>query len=103
MSEFVKLTATAELPPEGEAKEFEFDGKMICVAHTGEGLSAIDNVCLHRGGPLGQGVLDGNKIVCPWHGWTFDVNTGACMHDTNARIRVYPLKVEGDEVFIATD
>jgi nitrite reductase/ring-hydroxylating ferredoxin subunit len=48
-------------------------------------------------------VVDGNKIVCPWHGWTFDVNTGACMHDTSARIRVYPLKVEGEEVFVALD
>jgi nitrite reductase (NADH) small subunit len=103
MPEYVKLTTTSELPPEGEAKEFELDGKMICVAHTGEGLSAMDNVCLHRGGPLGQGVVDGNKIVCPWHGWMFDVNTGACMHDTNARVRVYPLKVEGDEVWIEVE
>jgi nitrite reductase (NADH) small subunit len=103
MSEFVKLTTTAELPPAGEAKEFEIGGKMVCVANTGDGCSAMDNVCLHRGGPLGQGVVDGNKIICPWHGWTFDVNTGAAIHDSTARVRVFPLKIEGDDVLVAFD
>ena len=100
MSEFVKLTTVSELPPEGEAKEFEINGKMICVAHTMEGCAAMDNVCLHRGGPLGQGVVDGNKVICPWHGWAFDANTGASIHNPAVRMKVYPLKIEGEEVFI---
>jgi nitrite reductase (NADH) small subunit len=103
MSEFVKLATTAELPPAGEAREFEVGDRMICVANTGDGYSAMDNVCVHRGGPLGQGVVDGNKIVCPWHGWTFDVNTGAAMHDASARVHVFPLKIEGEDVLVAID
>ena len=103
MSEFVKLTTTSELPPVGEAREFEINGKTICIANTGEGCSAMDNVCVHRGGPLGQGVVDGNKIICPWHGWMFDVNTGASTHNPGARVHVFPLKIEGDDVYIALD
>jgi nitrite reductase (NADH) small subunit len=103
MSEFVKLTTVTELPPEGEAKEFQLNGKTICVAHTSEGCAAMDNVCVHRGGPLGQGVVDGNKIVCPWHGWAFDAHTGASMHNPSVRVRVYPMKTEGDDVFVAVD
>ena len=103
MSEYVKLTTTSELPPAGEAREFEINGKMICVANTGDSFAAMDNVCLHRGGPLGQGMVDGNKIICPWHGWMFDVNTGASTHNASVRVHTFPLKVEGEEVFIALD
>jgi nitrite reductase (NADH) small subunit len=103
MSEFVKLTSVSELPPPDEAREFEVNGKVICVANTGEGCAAMDNVCVHRGGPLGQGVVEGNKVICPWHGWTFDANTGACVHNADARVTVYPLKIEGDDVLIALD
>ncbi len=103
MSEFIKLTTRSELPPVGEAKEFEINGRTICVANTDEGCSAMDNVCVHRGGPLGQGVVDGNKIICPWHGWMFDVNTGASSHNAAVRVKTFPLKIEGDDVLIALD
>jgi nitrite reductase (NADH) small subunit len=60
----------------------------------------MDNVCLHRGGPLGQGLIEGNKIVCPWHGWMFDTQTGAASHDNSARVAIYPLQTEGEDVMI---
>src|SRR6266581_3530218 len=69
---YVKLTVQSELPAEGEAKEFELGGKMICVANVNGTITAMDNVCLHMGGPLGQGYIEGNKLVCPWHGWEYD-------------------------------
>jgi len=103
MANFIKLTTVSELPPEGEAREFELNGKTICVSNTGEGCSAMDNVCVHRGGPLGQGVVEGNKIICPWHGWMFDVNTGASTYNADVRIAVYPLKIEGEDVYVALD
>ena len=68
MGNYIKLTTVSELPPEGEAREYEVGDKTVCVAHTAEGCSAMDNVCVHRGGPLGQGVVDGNKIICPGTG-----------------------------------
>jgi nitrite reductase (NADH) small subunit len=103
MSEYVKFTTTSELPPAGEAREFEIQGKTVCVANTGDGYAAMDNVCLHRGGPLGQGMVDGNKVICPWHGWMFDVNTGASTHNASVRVRTYPMKIEGEDVWVALD
>ncbi len=103
MSGYIKLTTVPELPPEGEAREFQLNGKMICVANTGNGCAALDNTCVHRGGPLGQGIVDGNKVICPWHGWMFDANTGASAHNTSVRVRVYPLKIEGEDVLIGFD
>jgi nitrite reductase (NADH) small subunit len=99
---FVKIANKAELPPAGEAREFACGEKMVCVANVGGTISAMDNVCLHRGGPLGQGVIDGDKIVCPWHGWQFNAQTGEAGHNPAAKVKVYPIKVEGEDVMVET-
>jgi nitrite reductase (NADH) small subunit len=100
MPNFIKLTIQAELPPKNEAKEFPCGDKMICVANVNGEICAIDNVCLHRGGPLGQGVIEKGKIVCPWHGWVWDPKTGQAVHNAAAKVAVYPLKIENGEVLI---
>jgi nitrite reductase (NADH) small subunit len=100
MSELVKLTTQSELPREGEAKEFPCGDKTICVANVNGEITAMDNVCLHRGGPLGQGVIEGNKVVCPWHGWQFDPKTGEATHNPKARLAVYDLEIKDGEVMI---
>jgi nitrite reductase (NADH) small subunit len=100
MSNFVKLAAQSELPPEGEAKEFHLGDKVICVANVGGTISAMDNICLHRGGPLGQGVIEEDKVVCPWHGWHWNPASGQAVHNPGARVTVYPLKLEGGDVLV---
>ena len=100
MGNFVKIAAKSDLPPAGEAREFPCGGKMICVANVDGTLSAMDNVCLHRGGPLGQGMIDGGKVICPWHGWEYDPKTGAASHNPTAKVAVYPIKVDGDDVLV---
>ncbi len=97
---FVKIGTRADLPEEGQAKEFTVDGKVICVARVEGALAAVDNVCPHRGGPLGQGVVLDGKLICPWHGWQYDPRTGACAHNPGVSIAVYPLKVEGEDVLV---
>ena len=54
----------------------------------------------HRGGPLGQGVIEGGKVVCPWHGWQWDPKTGQAVQNPAAKIAVYPLKVESGDAMI---
>jgi nitrite reductase (NADH) small subunit len=100
MAAFVKLAAQSELPAVGEAKEFTLGDKVICVANVNGTISAMDNVCLHRGGPLGQGMIEGDKLVCPWHGWQYDLKTGQTAHNPNARVAVYPIKIENGDVMV---
>jgi len=97
---FVKLTTTSKLPPEDEAIEFPCGEKTICVANVAGSISAMNNVCLHLGGPLGQGMIEGGKVVCPWHGWAWDPKTGEAAHNPDAKVVTYPLKIEGDDVLI---
>lgn len=97
---FIKLTTQSELPANNEAKEFAFGDRTICVANVNGTITAMDNVCLHRGGPLGQGVIESGKVVCPWHGWEWDPVTGEATHNANAKVAVYTVKVEDGELLV---
>ena len=97
---YIKLTTQSELPAPGEAKEFEVDGATICVANVNGTCSAMENICMHMGGPLGQGYVEGNKVVCPWHGWEYDAATGTLEGDPKSKLAVYPIKVENGDVLI---
>jgi|SRR5579871_418815 nitrite reductase (NADH) small subunit len=96
----VKLANQSELPGANEAKEFPCGEKVICVANVDGAIYAMDNVCLHRGGPLGQGTIEGGKVICPWHLWEWDPKTGEAGHNPNAKIAVYPVKIESGDVMI---
>ena len=97
---FVKIADQSELPSAGEAKEFEHGDKVICIANVNGTISAMDNVCLHMGGPLGQGIVESNKVVCPWHGWQWDPKTGQAGHNPSVHVAIYPIKVENGDVMV---
>ncbi len=96
MAQWSRMGTEAEMPPEGEVREFICSGKTLCVSRVGGALHAMDGVCPHRGGPLGMGTIEHGKIVCPWHGWEFEPTTGVGVH--NSRQAVFQLKVEAGEV-----
>jgi len=100
MAGFIKIGSKSELPAANEAREFSCGDKVICVANVNGSISAMDNICLHRGGPLGQGIIEGDKIVCPWHGWQYNAKTGEAAHNPAAKVAIYPIKIEGDDVLI---
>jgi nitrite reductase (NADH) small subunit len=98
MSEFVRICAKSELPPSGDAREIVVGDKILCIANENGAICAMDNVCPHRGGPLGQGMLEGGKLVCPWHAWAFDLRTGAAVHSPHTKVELYEIKIDGDDV-----
>jgi nitrite reductase/ring-hydroxylating ferredoxin subunit len=100
MPNFIKLATQSELPAADQAKEFPCGNKTICIANVNGAYSAMDNVCLHRGGPLGAGVILDGKVVCPWHGWEWDPETGEAVHDRRTKIAVYRLKIENGDVLV---
>ena len=100
MANFVKVAAVGDVPP-GTGKCVEADGKQIALFNVDGAFHAIDNTCLHRGGPLGEGELEGAIVTCPWHGWQYDVKTGANTMDETERVAHYETKIEGDAVLVA--
>jgi NAD(P)H-dependent nitrite reductase small subunit len=100
MARFVEIANTADVSV-GRAKAFTIDGRTIALYHTHEGFFATDNTCPHRGGPLAEGDLMGNEIVCPWHLWGFDVATGACTGNPEIAIATHEVRVDDDRVLVS--
>jgi nitrite reductase (NADH) small subunit len=90
----------SEAPKPGELIEAEANGQPVCLANVNGRLCALNNICPHRGGPLGQGWLEGEAVVCPWHSWAFDTRTGEALPPDQGKTDVLELKVEGEDLLV---
>ena len=86
---------------EGTCKSFIVEGRRIALYNVGGSFFATQDICLHKGGLLGKGTLDGPVVTCPLHGWRFNVETGDCLTHTHSRkLKLYATSVEGDAVSV---
>lgn len=85
---------------DGELTEVIIAGKAIVIANVGGEFLAAANTCPHAGGPLAEGDLSGTVLSCPYHGWGFDLKTGACQTNPSAELPIYSALVEGDGVCV---
>jgi 3-phenylpropionate/trans-cinnamate dioxygenase ferredoxin subunit len=100
MSEFTRVAKTSEIPDPGR-KLVEVDDQLVVLIHAAGNYYAIDDVCTHDGGPLGEGELDGFAIACPRHGARFDVRDGRALTMPATRpTKVHEVKVEGDDILV---
>ena len=102
MPNFVKVASSGDLKP-GENKVVDVNGTEVALFNVDNEFFAISNTCLHRGGPLGEGFLEGDTVTCPWHGWKYNVKTGANAMIPTAKVANYQVKVEGNDVLVAVD
>lgn len=84
----------------GEVSEVIAGGTAICVANVDGNYHAVSNTCPHADGPLGEGALQGNKVLCPYHGWAFDVTTGECETNSSSSIDVFEVQIKDDAVCV---
>lgn len=95
-----RVAATSDVPA-GEVRVFSVDGKSIALANLDGRFYAVDNVCTHDNGPLGEGYLEDTQIECPRHGAKFDLATGQVRALPAVRpVNTYPVQVNGDEVSV---
>ncbi len=85
----------------GQATLVEAGDRRVVLSRVGEHVYACADECAHQGGPLSEGRLTGTRLVCPWHGWMYDVRTGAClMPARGGPVPVYPARVEDGDVWV---
>ena len=99
MSQSIRVAAVSEVPP-GTAKEVMAGDQVVALFNADGTFYALDGVCPHAGGPLGEGTLRGTTITCPWHGWQFDVTNGQNCLNRRMAHKSFPVKVEGNDVFV---
>ena len=77
MNDLTYIAETKDCPI-GATREFVVEGQILALFNVDGNYHVLDGVCPHQGGPLGKGDLDGKVVTCPWHGWSFDVESGKC-------------------------
>ena len=99
MTDKVRIASTDDIPP-GSGKELTAAGRVVALFNVDGRFYALDGVCPHAGGPLGQGKLCGSTVTCPWHGWQFDVTSGTHCLNPNLVHASFPVTVEGEEIYV---
>lgn len=97
MAEMIRICSVSELPAEGQVCEAA-DGN-LCIARVNGEIAVLTNICPHEEGPLGQGMIENGRVVCPFHGWAFDVKTGAAEHDPREKARVFPCEIRDGALY----
>jgi nitrite reductase/ring-hydroxylating ferredoxin subunit len=99
MSRRVFIGPAADVPI-GQGCVVEAEGKTLALFNVDGAFYALENACAHRGGPLGEGDLDGTVVVCPWHAWRWDVKTGANVNNPAVKMPCFPVSVDDGRVFV---
>ena len=98
MGQLHKVAETKDLPP-GSGMAVEVEGREIAIFNVDGKYFAIDDTCPHSGGPLSEGDLEGEQVVCPWHGAVFDLKDGSVQAPpADEGVGCYRVEVDGDDI-----
>lgn len=86
--------------PEHRGRVVTAGGRAVAVFRQGDRVFALDNACVHNGGPLGEGEVDGGYVICPWHGWRYDLETGASPLNPAVRVPRFAAWVADGTVWV---
>ena len=95
----VKIARAADVPP-GEGRVVLVGSRSLALFNVDGAYHVIDNACPHRGGPMGDGDLDGRVAICPWHGWRWDVTTGANANNPAVKIACFKTAIVDGDVYV---
>ena len=88
------------LLPANSVMEVVVGERPYAICNVAGSIHAVDGVCPHQGGPLGQGQIHDGRLVCPYHMWEFDCRTGAYGYAAGRGIATFEVQVAGDEIFL---
>ncbi len=101
MGELVKVATVKEILP-GKSKVIDVKGKEVAIFNARGTFFAVDNSCLHMGGPLAEGSFDEESasVECPWHGWVYSLQSGETAFDPGKKMKTYKVKIQGLDIFL---
>ncbi len=101
MADFTKVASLADLPP-GKSACVVFASEKVALFNVGGTVYAVSETCTHRGGPLSQGEVEGTSVTCPWHGASFDLQTGAALGPPAPQgVRRFQVRVQGSDILLS--
>jgi NAD(P)H-dependent nitrite reductase small subunit len=100
MPNFIYVADLNDIPP-GTAKVVAVQNVEVALFNLEGSIYAIDNMCQHAGGPLGEGRIAGDTVICPWHGYRYHIKTGKYVKNPEMSVACYPVKVEDGKISVA--
>lgn len=93
----MKVGTLSTVPP-GTVTEVVVGEDSYAVCNVAGEVCVLNGICPHSGGPLGQGALNGDNVVCPWHAWEYNCHTGVNDYDDTVKVETYAIRTEGDDI-----
>lgn len=84
----------------GQGRMVTVNGRHVALFRLGDEFFALDNMCLHRGGPLCEGPIARDVVTCPWHGWSYEIRTGTMVQDPRVGVSKHDVQINGDLVTV---
>jgi nitrite reductase (NADH) small subunit len=97
MPEFKTVAKLSDVP-EGRGITTRAAGHILALFNIGGKIHALQGLCPHKGGPLGDGYCENGQVYCPLHGWKFDIETGACVDFPDKPAKSFPARIVGDNI-----
>ena len=99
MPEYQTVAEVGDIP-EGEARSFRVNGRIVGVFLIGGEYFAINDLCPHMGASLSEGYVEGHAVSCPWHAWRFSVKDGTWLDNPGSKTKTdcFQVRVQGDEI-----
>ena len=96
---FVRVGRISDFAP-GAGTMVVVGGRHVALFRLGDEFFALDNLCLHRGGPICDGPINNGVVTCPWHGWSYEIRTGTMVQDPRVGLSKHLVQIYGDEVAV---
>ncbi|MFC3570061.1 nitrite reductase small subunit NirD [Paracoccus simplex] len=103
MTVFVDIGALDDIPRQGARVIRTAQGCVAVFRTLDDRVFALDDRCPHKGGPLSEGMVHGDRVTCPLHNWVFDMNSGAAQGADEGAVRTWPVRVEQGRVLISAE
>ena len=100
MPDYFPVANVIDIPP-GTAKVVEVQNVAVALFNLEGTIYAIDNMCQHAGGPLGEGKIKEDVVICPWHGYRYNIKTGHQLKNPDMSVACYQVKVENGKISVA--
>ena len=99
MTEFQPVGRVDEFA-RGRGRMVTVNGRHVALFRLGDEFFALDNMCLHRGGPLCDGEIENDVVTCPWHFWSYDIRTGTQVQDPRVGVSKHEVRIEGEVISV---
>ncbi|MDK8872986.1 MULTISPECIES: nitrite reductase small subunit NirD [Paracoccus] len=103
MTIFIDIGALEDIPRQGARVIRTAQGCVAVFRTMDDRVFALDDRCPHKGGPLSEGIVHGDRVTCPLHNWVFDMNSGTAQGADEGAVRTWPVRVEQGRILISAE